>query len=437
MRHRTRSIMAKAGIAALCSACVAFSGYRGAEAGIGQDPADAAKKTAAEDAAKKKAAEDAAKKAAEDAGVAKQIAAAAQALAATAKAQAQADVQAFNAAVAKPPGAKVSDPKQGAAAQALGDAARQAGESAGMAATYAIALAGMPTLDPAALANARVAGHAAMAAAQRAVATAAWARVAYGRIEAKPAATIAADAALAADSTTQALDHDVQVGAWAGIVVANQGSIDTRAALAIVENEKAKTQLALAVHQAALVHAPAAPRPRTGKKFMVGGATATAKGQQPVAPAAAPATDLEIAYNLKGSPGPVEVVHGTPGANAKPFAISPVDPASPSQLPRITLVFTFTYEKSGDLKIPLRSRIRLNYDSTKGDNGSYTLAATDLQTIASTYIEAMNEVGHGGFDAKNPIPDTPVTIEVQDDAGGSLDTLGGWLTIRPKLTNAR
>jgi hypothetical protein len=333
------------------------------------------------------------------------------------------DASDFDSVIGKP-GAKPSEAKQVAAAKAAGKAAAEASAATRTAAVYAVALAGglVANSGAADIANARVAAHAAMAAAQRSYAAALLAEAAYDRIESKDAAVIASVVDLTKASTSEALSHDMQIRDWSVKVIQNNATIDRNATLAMLENDKAKDQLDVAVQQSALVPAPPPSKPRTGKYHTVAGA---APG-----PANASPTVLKITYTSKGRGATSEVVNGMPSDAAAKLVISPINPANPRH--RITLRFIFRYEKSGDLKIPLRSRIRATYDSTKGPPGSYTVAAADIQTIASDFVEAMNMVGV--FDAKNPIPDTPVTIEVHDDLGGLVDTLEGWFVISPQLT---
>ncbi len=143
-----------------------------------------------------------------------------------------------------------------------------------------------------------------------------------------------------------------------------------------------------------------------------------------------PAT-LNITYNHKRTPGENHLVNG---ATESKLSISPINPPNVTPPSRIVIVLTFKYENSGPLTFPRTASVRLIYNRTKQ---IYEFTEHDMKTIAADFVNVMDEVGGGRFDAKNTIQNTDVTITIHNDAGGLLETLEGWLTISPSLINSR
>ncbi len=368
----------------------------------------------------------------------------AQTLAVSARAQALADQ-----ALARNATATFAQAIAGAAAdiRAALEASRGAAETAAAdaltAAAFALDIANAAAAIPAAnraqpaslalAANAEAAAHSAEAAAQRADSAVATAYAAYFREQTRAATTsTAAGAAAAATaaataataranqaeaSLNQALAHDVQIANWV-LSLANLGAQpDLRYTQAAALNKLAEAQHALAVQQARLVPSPTIPPPPTpGRYFQVDG---NAPNQ------------FKLTYNLDTERTVPVVFNGT--HDGAKLALVTTAAAGPIRPARIGVTLTFTHGRSGGtFTIPRTPPLRLIPDQ----NGKYTFAAGDLNTVARDFIRIIGEIDRTisvdkGIDPKD------VTITIQDDNGQDIDTIRGSLNIIPRLVNAR
>ena len=321
------------------------------------------------------------------------------------------------------------------AVKADAESARQAAESASEFAIDAandavalanqrLALASLPIVggSPSALADTLSAAHTALAAAERADSSVEAARTAYYNAQAQlardpaVAALAVASAKQAEAHLFQALLHDAQAADQEKRVADLRGNPAALTAQALAANRRAETRRALAALVSARIEAAKLPPlPAAGAHFSV---KDVVKNKAPVV--------LGLTYNPRRRLGEFDVVNGTPDSA---FKLTIVPNSLPGAPPRITLNLTFRHEKSGDLSIPRRPRLRLLLDK-----GEYSLSDSDKKTIAHDFVVVMNETDRT-LSAANPIGIKDVTLTIHADDGTVLDTIAGSVRIYPALVN--
>ncbi len=327
-----------------------------------------------------------------------------------------------------------------AAADHALEAAGLASELANEAAARHAAVAANPVADAQARArdtalivNALAAARAAQACAQRADAAVKAVDFAYLREQARAAvaaespaaAALAATAAAAATQAKASLDKIE--GRDNDTAVQNQRLADLGAARdprldqAIARNGQAAVQLGFVTFEAGQVPPPpAVPAALAAGTFFKVDSTTPVK--------------LKVTYNLKRKPGDFDFdfENGKPDGSAK-LVLVPTGAFRPL---RVRISLTFTDGSNGLFTIPRTPPLRFALDQ-----GKYACSDADMKRIAHDFVRIINEVDRNFASPNHPpdpvIPITNVTILIEDDNGGQVDQLQGWLQITPQLVNVR